>query len=723
MSSDNTIMATGTVKLHQPLADVRIYEGDVRDALREIPDESVQCVVTSPPYYGLRNYGVDGQIGLESTVEEYVQTMVEVFREVRRVLRKDGTLWLNLGDSYNGSGGAGGDYGPGGLKEGQPKYPGRKLNGLKLKDLIGVPWRVAFALQADGWYLRSDIIWCLSGGTRVYAKTQKGEMPMTIKDLVRLDPMTVKLWNGRKWTQVLGWSLSPRPDLTYEIELRSGERIGCTAGHVWPTQRGNIRADELKVGDIIQTCRLPEPENAKHPGALDDDLVGWFVGLYIAEGSRSGDTIQIASHIKEIKRFERLQRLAEAYDGTCHMHHTGGNSATINLDGPILNGILDAYVAGETAHNKHLNPRCWQRSDAFLFAVLDGYLSGDGYYDQDNGRYRIGFTENDDWAADLRTICARLGCSMRLKRVKHKLSGKEFPGYRGQIRMKVSSHHNNRPDSEVVAIRRSRARHFWDIAVEDEPHLFALASGVLTHNSKPNPMPESVTDRPTKAHEYIFLLSKSPQYFYDADAIREEYADDRPLRQSQTWEERKAKGQRSNNRALGSTAGMTNPGTLGGHHAGRNKRSVWTVATVPFPEAHFATYPPALIEPCILAGTSPMACPHCGAPWKRVVEVEWGQGEGKPYDSKRPDGLVFRDRNRPSKRIELGWQPTCSCEDNDGSGKCVVLDPFHGSGTTMQVALQLGRAYVGCELNPEYIEMSIRTRLRNLQPTLLGRLG
>ena len=128
---------------------------------RHIPlkDESIQCCVTSPPYWGLRDYGVEGQLGLEATPDEYVTNMVEVFREVRRVLKKDGTLWLNLGDSYNGSGGAGGDYTAGGLKEGQRRYPGRHLKTLKPKDLVGIPWRVAFALQADGWYLRQDIIW------------------------------------------------------------------------------------------------------------------------------------------------------------------------------------------------------------------------------------------------------------------------------------------------------------------------------------------------------------------------------------------------------------------------------------------------------------------------------------------------------------------------------------------------------------------------------------
>ncbi len=141
------------------MSTATILVGDVLERLAEVPDGSVQCCVTSPPYWGLRDYGHDGQLGLEPTPEAYVENMVAVFREVWRVLKDDGVLWLNLGDSYNGSGGAGGDYSPGGLKEGQPKYPGRKISTLKPKDLVGIPWRVAFALQADGWYLRQDIIW------------------------------------------------------------------------------------------------------------------------------------------------------------------------------------------------------------------------------------------------------------------------------------------------------------------------------------------------------------------------------------------------------------------------------------------------------------------------------------------------------------------------------------------------------------------------------------
>lgn len=134
--------------------------GDALVELGKLPDASVHCCVTSPPYWGLRDYGVAGQLGLEKTPEEYVANLVAAFREVRRVLRDDGTLWLNLGDSYNSGGGTTCAIG-GGLRENRQREKNYRetIPGLKPKDLVGIPWRVAFALQADGWYLRSDIIW------------------------------------------------------------------------------------------------------------------------------------------------------------------------------------------------------------------------------------------------------------------------------------------------------------------------------------------------------------------------------------------------------------------------------------------------------------------------------------------------------------------------------------------------------------------------------------
>ena len=143
---------------------IEIYNDDCLEILRNMSDESVDCCITSPPYWGLRDYGIKEQYGLEKTPEEYVAKMVEVFREVKRVLKKEGTCWLNLGDSYNGGGRGGIGCDNASLKQstnrGTLTMPEViKDPRLKPKDLVGIPWRVAFALQQDGWYLRQDIIW------------------------------------------------------------------------------------------------------------------------------------------------------------------------------------------------------------------------------------------------------------------------------------------------------------------------------------------------------------------------------------------------------------------------------------------------------------------------------------------------------------------------------------------------------------------------------------
>ena len=233
-----------------------LLHGNAIDQLRTLESNSVDCCVTSPPYYGLRDYGtaewlggdpncdhlgealqsnrctlggrnpedtlddkraksgmpfksmckkcgairIDDQIGLEETPEEYIAKLVDVFREVRRVLKDDGTLWVNIADSFcsakTGTIESKASTLLGGKstqKAAFDRIDKRPIGDVKPKDLIGIPWMLAFALRADGWYLRQEIIWCLSGGAYVYAKTQKGEFPTMIRDLVRLDPKTVKL--------------------------------------------------------------------------------------------------------------------------------------------------------------------------------------------------------------------------------------------------------------------------------------------------------------------------------------------------------------------------------------------------------------------------------------------------------------------------------------------------------------------------------------------------
>ena len=354
--------------------NITLYNADVLAALKGLPNESVHCAITSPPYWGLRDYKTDGQIGLEQTPEQYVAKMVEVFHEVKRVLRKDGTCWLNMGDSYNG------------LKVGNTNEKWASVNtdsftklpapGLKPKDLVGIPWRVAFALQADGWYLRSDIIW-----------------------------------------------------------------------------------------------------------------------------------------------------------------------------------------------------------------------------------------------------------------------------------------------------------------------------------AKPNPMPESVTDRPTKSHEYLFLLAKSERYYYDAEAIKEPQSPNTHDKGSNSHQKLEVygKGVRANDSFTNSI-----PETFIG---GRNKRSVWTIATEAYPESHFATFPEKLVEPCILAGTSERGvCSKCGAPWERMVEH-------KPMGIDRSSRTHELGRTRtsgtmtePATSTTLGWRPTCDCDAP--ITQAAVLEPFAGSGTTLAVAKRLNRKSIGIELSAEYCKLA-----------------
>jgi len=257
--------------------------------------------------------------------------------------------------------------------------------------------------------------------------------------------------------------------------------------------------------------------------------------------------------------------------------------------------------------------------------------------------------------------------------------------------------------------------------------------------SKPNPMPESVTDRCTKAHEYLFLLAKSARYYYDAEAIKEDAAHDAESPRNR-WDTKDyaVPGQKPQKR-LGRAAGnqshklvseyedsdteehRTASGLMkiaGTAYSTRNKRSVWEIATEPFPEAHFATFPTKLVEPCILAGTSGLGCCRaCGAPWVRVVvKVEtgatqkaadgWDTGEGG-------HGTIHRGGRQPGQPGQpvmaaqtVGWKAGCEC--NALTQPCVVLDPFCGSGTTGLVALRYHRDFVGIELNPEYARMAER---------------
>ncbi len=268
----------------------------------------------------------------------------------------------------------------------------------------------------------------------------------------------------------------------------------------------------------------------------------------------------------------------------------------------------------------------------------------------------------------------------------------------------------------------------WRVALALQADGWYLRQDIIW--SKPNPMPESVTDRCTKAHEYLFHLTKKPRYFYDAEAIKEPGKD---------WGKRDRK---EGSAFVNGTPGRSKQS--GGKNcdfsAGRNKRSVWTVTTKACKEAHFATFPPKLIEPCILAGTSAKGCcPECGASWDRIVEKSGGT-TGKSWHDHKNDlsrghrggdegnaaAAGYKDYNCKT----TGWRPTCNCikkrhpkremcdagwneylehiTDEMKPVPCVVFDPFMGAGTTAVAAIQHGRNYVGTELSPEYAKIAQR---------------
>ena len=184
-----------------------------------------------------------------------------------------------------------------------------------------------------------------------------------LRDLRRLKPETIELWNGEKWTQLKGIVKTKRIGNEIELVLRSGERISCTPTHQFPTDRGLLQASDIRLGDKLHRVMLPGPDKPRDC-ALDSDAA-WLAGLYLAEGSMADDCIQIAGHSKETERWERCQQIATKYGGYA-THTVNGNIMNIRLYGKVLRAILSEFVSGHIAKNKALAPVVWRYSDSFV---------------------------------------------------------------------------------------------------------------------------------------------------------------------------------------------------------------------------------------------------------------------------------------------------------------------------------------------------------------------
>lgn len=452
----------------------KIFNGDARLILKQIPDSYIDLTVTSPPYDNLRKYN-----GIGDTWNH--ETFKEIANELYRVTKEGGVVVWVVNDKTE--------------------------NGTK----TGTSFKQALYFMEVGFNLNDTMIWCLSGGQYLYARTQTKEGPMSIKDLVRLDPNTIQLWDGEKWVRVLGWKQNKTVNSKIRIQLRSGENIYCTKEHRWVLEDGReVLTNDLKIGDILKTCVLPD--NGKHkPIYLTKDVL-WLIGLYLAEGSHSEDTIQIALNKDEEKWIERIRKTINSLGGTI-TYDINNNILNIRCYSNIFNAILDKYLGGKTAKDKHLKKICWELSNEDLTEIMNGYLDGDGSFDEINNRWRLGFTDNCYLERDFRVMAARLGAKLTLLRKGSRIKSlnKIYPSLKGEWRWNPTNHYNSKKMSEIILITDEKMRDvekMWDIEVDSNEHLFSLASGVITHNCKTNPMPVVKQPRYNPVFEYMFVFSK-----------------------------------------------------------------------------------------------------------------------------------------------------------------------------------------------------------------------
>jgi len=528
---------------------VTILRGDVRDVLRTLPDESVHCAVTSPPYWGLRDYGtakwdggdpacdhigkesrtvsggagkqytnlgsnrvfsgdcicgarrIDSQIGLEATPQEYVRQMVAVFREVRRVLRDDGTLWLNLGSSHFGSGKGGGG-----------------------------------TFENDGMTASAGVL----RGTPP-TQSQSDALPCGNGDTAPQD------------SPVAGRAC---PDCGGELTVCSLSHRVRTAGtgpRNGPSGRWlSTRGHGSEHSGCASASRPASPTDAPLSTMPSSSWNG------TADASPSGAASEPPS-------------LPET---------SGGNVQDCERNSACSDGTV-----------RRRPPSSRRTSDTVLVCVTCGY------------------------------------------------SSRPYPVFKPK---------------DLVPIP-------WMVAMALQADGWYLRQDVIW--SKPNPMPESVIDRCTKSHEYIFLLSKRASYYYDAEAVKEPGLD---------WGPRDRTKSKHNTDGFKLAGQPPHHGLIDGDaSAGRNRRSVWTVATQPFKEAHFATFPTQLVEPMILAGTSAKGCcPTCGKPWERVVDqserVRIRKGSNTSGDSAAVAGHGKHGKNSTLTTGEkalvqtIGWHPGCA---------------------------------------------------------------
>lgn len=653
----------------------RIIGGDCIEGMRGLNDQCVQTVVTSPPYWGLRDYGVEGQLGLEPTPEEYVANLVAVFREVRRVLRDDGTLWLNLGDSYASSPPGNTTKGVSGkstlngidsdryretLDAGHATKRSTIVSGLKPKDLVGIPWMVAFALRSDGWVLRQEIVW-----------QKPNPMPESVTDRCTKAHEQIFMFSKAKWR-------GPEPGRFAHISEEDARWLALfvdTEGNITVKKTRDCLGIQIAVAGchrglleraqaIVGAGNILERKGTNAPvfywqvsnKAARDLLLRLYPHLIVKQRqARIG--IYIESLVgregqpRSPKRTELLNRLWEA------------NKSCNSFGDPDLSWVPEPKIGGWGA-----GPRYFYDHEAIkeaAVAVEPGGIDG-GAQRLPDGRNANGgrnYRKQDNIPSD---------------------SARRMTGF------------NDRYFAKPAPFSRNK-RSVWTVATQP----FSFQRG--------------------REHDKTYKASPDcPEHGPLADRERWQRAADGEPQAGRRYridsiDARRALARLDESDATNSPSNSDSRPTASARTSGK---SVHTSRTCTCEESvldHFATFPPKLIEPCILAGSPPKCCGECGAPWERVIE-------GGVTDS--PLVTVGAKRHWRSTCDHGPDHPVRSSEvmgaSSSGDGRScspVVLDPFAGSGTTGVVALRHGRSFIGCELNPEYAQMA-RHRITDDAPLL-----
>ena len=347
-----------------------------------------------------------------------------------------------------------------------------------------------------------QLIWekCLCSSTVIYAKSKNDNLVrrMSLNDLYRLNYKDWFIYNGEDYIPIYNMIKNDDVDMYYEITLRNGNTIKCTNNHKFFINGNEIRADELSVGNILDSARLECGDVYSNMTFLTDEAK-WFIGHFIAEGSYSYDlkgnpkTIQIATNKNNTKVINVIKKLCSQYGASyCVYDKANSNSQNIKIHSKILLSILSEYVSGKRAYGKHFDLKCFNIDVSSLDILLQGYLDGDGYFESKNNRYTIGFTrQNYELAKDLNTMCNILGYKIFMHPGHSTFNGKKYATWVGAIKKQITTHWSNKSAYEIVGIRirnNNNKFSFYDLQLKDNSHRFCLYDGTLTHNCNPSPM-------------------------------------------------------------------------------------------------------------------------------------------------------------------------------------------------------------------------------------------